>query len=125
MDAKLLAENLSSSPLIPNHYRAQTIAALGGKVELGELTSKQGGTTIAGLRWENGSHPADPFSFDHLHNYCQRNDIFYTIFPAINNPRRIHIYVQDKDHNNSRSIGITLEGTFAAALILLRNHDAS
>ena len=125
MDTKLLAENLSSSPLIPNHYRAQTIAALGGKVELGELTSKQGGTTINGLRWEDGSHPAYPFDFSQLHDYCQRNDIFYTIFPAINNSRRIHIYVQDKDHNNSRSIGITLEGTFAAALILLRNHDDS
>ena len=125
MDVKLLAENLSSSPLIPNHYRAQTIAALGGKVELGEPTSKQGGTTVTGLRWENGSQPAYPFDFSQLHNYCQRNDIFYTIFPAINNPRRIHIYVQDRDSNNSRSIGITLEGTFAAALVLLRNHDGS
>ena len=125
MNAKLLAENLSSSPLIPNHYRAQTIAALGGKVELGELTSKQGGTTISGLRWEDGSHPADPLEFSHLHNYCKRNDIFYIIFPAINNPNKVHIFVQDKDHNNSRSIGITLEGTFAAALVLLRNHDGS
>ena len=69
--------------------------------------------------------PAYPFDFSQLHDYCQRNDIFYTIFPAINNSRRIHVYAQDKDHNNSRSIGITLEGTFAAALILLRNHDAS
>ena len=123
MDAKLLAENLSSSPLIPNHYRAQTIAALGGKVELGELTSKQGGTTISGFRWEDGSHPADPLEFFQLHNYCKRNDIFYTIFPAINNPRKIHIYVQDKDFNSSRSVGTTLEGTFAAALILLRNQE--
>lgn len=123
MNAKLLAENLSSSPLIPHHYRAQTIAALGGKVELGELTSKQGGTTVSGLRWENGSHPAYPFDFSQLHDYCQRNDIFYTIFPAINNPRKIHIYVQDKNFNSSRSVGTTLEGTFAAALILLRNQE--
>ena len=123
MDAKLLAENLSSSPLIPNHYRAQTIAALGGKVELGELTSKQGGTTVTGLCWEDGSQPAYPFDFMQLHEYCQRNNIFYTIFPAINNSRRIHIYVQDKDFNSSRSIGTTLEGTFAAALILLRNQE--
>lgn len=125
MDTKLLAENLSSSPIIPNHYRAQTIAALGGKIELGELASKQGGTIITGWRWEDGSHPADPLSFQHLHDFCQRNDIFYTIFPAINNPRKIHIYVQDKDFNSSRSIGTTLEGTFAAALILLRNSDGS
>lgn len=125
MDAKLLAENLSSCPIIPTHYRAQTLAALGGKIELGELTSKQGGTTIAGLRWEDNSHPADPFSFQHLRDFCQRNDIFYTIFPAINNSRKIHIYVQDKDFNNSRSVGTTLEGTFAAALILLRNSDGS
>ena len=123
MDAKLLAENLSSCPITPAHYRAQTIAALGGKVELGELTSKQGGTTISGFRWEDGSHPADPLEFSHLHNYCKRNDIFYTIFPAINNPRKIHIYVQDKDFNSSRSVGTTLEGTFAAALILLRNQE--
>lgn len=125
MNVKLLAENLSSCPITPTHYRAQTLAALGGKVELGEPTSKQGGTIITGLRWEDGSHPADPLSFQHLHDFCQRNDIFYTIFPAINNPRKIHIFVQDKTFESARSVGTTLEGTFAAALILLRNSDAN
>lgn len=124
MNPKLLAQNISTCPIVPKHYRAQILAALGGTVELGELTSKQGGTTVNGLLWEN-NQPADPLNLEELHHYCQRQDIFYTLFPGIDNPQRIHAFVQDRFHKYKRTVGNTFAGTLAAALILLRNSNGN
>ena len=124
MDAQLLARNLADSPIVPYHYRNQTITALGGKIEFGEDASRQGGTTIAELRWENGSHPAYPLSLDHLLSYCIRNEIFYVICPGIKDPKQIVVFVQKPlAEENARIVGKTLEGTLAAALVLLQKKD--
>lgn len=121
-ELKLLITNLSSSPLIPNHYRAQALTALGGKVHLTDPTSKQGGSSTVLTSWEDGSHPVDVFSLDHLLSYCRRNDIFYVITPALNH-KEISCYVSNmtkKIHTVQK--GKTLEGTFVAALIKLRHN---
>lgn len=124
MDAQLLARNLADCPLIPRQYRAQLVIALGGKVNINEPTSKQGGMTISGMQWENGIYTIDPTQMDELLAYCVRNEIFYVICPAIKRAEQISVYVQSPlAENSERIVGRTIEGTLAAALVLLQRKD--
>lgn len=123
---ELLAKNLARSPIIPAHYVAQAITAIGGKVVLGEATSKQGGTNVQELTWENGEQIhifSRAFDLEAILRYCKRNGIFYVICPALDE-KGIMVYAKDMDQNQaSVSGGATIEGTFMAALIHLRHKN--
>lgn len=124
MNKKLLAKNLRESPLVPNQYATQVLAAIGGTVELGDATSRQGGTNISSMRWENGTPihvKSDILNINFLISFCRRKRIFYVISPSLDE-KKIMTYVT-LDGRNSACTGVTLEGTFAAALVLLLGAD--
>lgn len=120
MDRKLLVENLTTSPIIPMHYTPQFVTAIGGRLEMGDPTSKQGGTNILGHYWETGEFATkeDFWQTQSLISFCRRNELFYVITPS-KNEKQIMVFITDNYCNSARVVGRTIEGTFAAALVLL------
>jgi hypothetical protein len=125
-DYQLLIKNISQSAIIPNHYAPQILVALGGKLEMGDPTSKQGGTNIREMFWENGDlcyHQNDILAVENLLAYCKRNKIFYTMAP-VEKQKKVMAYVAT-DEGRYTTRGATLAGVLAAALIGLRHFKDS
>lgn len=123
-DIKTLIKNCASSPITPNHYGPLVLSALGGTLDLGDATSRQGGTNIQNLRWENNDlcyHQTEILLPDNLVSYCRRNDLFWVAAPV---EKQVSFYINALGKHTS-IIGKTFCGTFAAALIQFRHFPES